>query len=555
MDDETTKVLIAGGGVAALEAALALRDLAGERVHVELLAPDPVFHYQPLSVAEPFGLGEPLSLELDHLVAAIGAHRKPFGLTGIDAWRHMAHTTKNTEVPYDILLVACGALPLPAVPGATMFRGAADTAAVTRLLDELVSGDARSAAFVIPWGSVWSLPAYELALLTAAHLEANGIGRVDLTLVTPEVEPLQLFGPPASAAIRELLEAAGVRLLLTTYAGSFADRRLELVPDSELTVDRVVALPRLEAAPLDGIPQTLSGFIPVDEHCRVLGLEDVYAAGDVTSFAVKQGGIAAQQADAAAEAIAAMVGAAVTPRPFQPVLRGLLLTGGEPRYLRRELDGSPTHEAVASRETLWWPPAKIVGRHLAPFLADLSGTPSPVEQSAQPPGSVSVEIEVDTKTATRLAAGAFVPDLGAPAGAQRVDQVMSRELVVAAPDATLGDVAEHLVRRSATAAIVVEDHRLVGILTLSDVVRASAARVQPGESLIRPWMTAEPVTVPPEWPASAAALLMSEYRIHHVPVVHGDEVVGMLDVEDVQRASAAPDTRLFRRARRVESRP
>jgi sulfide:quinone oxidoreductase len=542
VDDGTTKVLIAGGGVAALEAALTLRDLAGGRVNVELLAPDSVFRYQPLSVAQPFGLGEPLNLELDQLATAIGAHRRPMGLTGIDAWRHVAHTTKNTEVPYDILLVACGALPLPAVAGATTFRGAADTDAVTRLLDELMSGDARSVAFVIPWGSVWALPAYELALLTAAHLEANRIGGVELTVVTPEVEPLQLFGPPASAAIRELLEAAGVRLQLATYAGSFSDRRLELVPNSELAIDRVLALPRLEAAPLDGIPQTLSGFIPVDEHCRVLGLEDVYAAGDVTSFPVKQGGIAAQQADAAAEAIAAMVGAHFAPRPFQPVLRGLLLTGTEPRYLRRELGGSPSQEAMASRETLWWPPAKIVGRRLAPFLAELSGTPSPVEPSAPPPGAVPVEIEVDTSTATHLAAGAFVPNLDAPAGELRVDQVMSRELVVAAPDATLGDVAEHLIRRSATAAVIVEDHRLVGILTLSDVVRASAARMQPAESQIRAWMTAEPVTVPPEWPASAAVLLMSEYRIHHVPVVHGNRVVGMLDVEDVQRASVAPNT-------------
>jgi sulfide:quinone oxidoreductase len=538
VDDGTTKVLIAGGGVAALEAALVLRDLAGDRVRVELLAPDPVFRYQPLSVAEPFGLGEPLSLSLDDVAAAIGARRSAIGLTGIDAWRRIAYTTKNTDVPYDILLVACGALPLPAVPGATTFRGAADTSEVTRLLDELESGEARSAAFVIPWGSVWSLPAYELALLTAAHLETSRIRGVELIVVTPEVEPLQLFGPPASAAIRDLLEAAGVRLVLDTYAGSFTDRQLALVPDSVLAVDRVLALPRLEAAPLDGIPQTLAGFIPVDEHCRVLGLEDVYAAGDVTSFAVKQGGIAAQQADAAAEAIAARVGADLAPRPFRPVLRGLLLTGGEPRYLRRELDGSAEQEAVASRETLWWPPAKIVGRHLAPFLAEISSTPSPEGLSAPPPGAVPVEIEVDTSTAKHLAAGAFVPDLRAQPGEQHVDQIMSRELVVAAPDATLGDVAEHLVRRGVTAAVIVEDHRLVGILTLSDVVRASAARVQPGESRIRLWMTAEPVTVSPEWPASAAALLMSEYRIHHLPVVHDNRVVGLLDLEDVQRASA-----------------
>ena len=56
-------------------------------------------------------------------------------------------------------------------------------------------------------------------------------------------------------------------------------------------------------------------------------LEDVFAAGDIANFPIKQGGLAAQQADAAAEAIAAEAGAQVDPQPFKPVLRGILLTG------------------------------------------------------------------------------------------------------------------------------------------------------------------------------------------------------------------------------------
>ena len=60
------------------------------------------------------------------------------------------------------------------------------------------------------------------------------------------------------------------------------------------------------------------------------------AAGDLTQVPIKQGGIAAQQADAAAEAIAAEAGVALEPTPFRPVLRGLLLTGSFPRYLLSE---------------------------------------------------------------------------------------------------------------------------------------------------------------------------------------------------------------------------
>jgi sulfide:quinone oxidoreductase len=536
-DDGTTKVLIAGGGVAALEAALALRDLAGERVHVRLLAPDAEFRYQPLAVSEPFGLGDVVHLDLDELLSRLGATRIPAGLTGIDAWRHVAHTTKNVEVEYDVLLVACGALPLPAVPGATTFRGPADTAAVKQLLDELVAGTARSVAFVIPWGSVWSLPAYELALLTAAHLRERDVHGVELTIVTPEIEPLQLFGRQASRAIFELLVNADVAVRGDTYAGSFTDGLLELGTTTVLEVDRVLALPRLEGAPLDGIPQTLSGFVPVDEHCRVQGVEGVYAAGDITSFTVKQGGIATQQADAAAEAIAAAAGADLEPRPFHPILRGLLLTGRAPRYLRRDLADEPDREPIASIDRLWWPPAKIVGRYLAPFLAELAGSPRHEELPEPVPGAVPIEVALDRETVEERATGSFVPDISTEAGARVVD-VMTADVAVASSESTLGAIAEQLVRQGASAAAIVEDDQLVGILTLSDIVRVSAARVQPDESRVGVWMTSEPITVPPDWPASAAALLMSEYGVHHLPVVSGDRVVGMLALEDVQRAEA-----------------
>ena len=131
------------------------------------------------------------------------------------------------------------------------------------------------------------------------------------------------------------------------------------------------------------------GFVEVDGHGLVSGLDDVWAAGDLTSFPIKQGGLAAQQADAAAESIAAHAGAEIEPRPFDPVLRGLLLTGLAPRYIRAE----PSTEHFAfDTEPLWWPPAKIVGRYLAPFLAAELGFSAPDAHLDHPAG---VEVEVD----------------------------------------------------------------------------------------------------------------------------------------------------------------
>jgi sulfide:quinone oxidoreductase len=164
-----------------------------------------------------------------------------------------------------------------------------------------------------------------------------------------------------------------------------------VAPDGVVEAERVVALPRLEGSRIPGVPSDAHGFVPTDDFGRVGSEEDVYAAGDVTQFPLKQGGIATQQADAAAAAIAARAGAPVEPVRFKPVLRGLLLTGMTPRYLRAE---AGTARSAVDAEALWWPPAKIVGRYLAPFLATHLGTAQ--TQSQRPPSdAVPVEVEFD----------------------------------------------------------------------------------------------------------------------------------------------------------------
>jgi sulfide:quinone oxidoreductase len=232
--------------------------------------------------------------------------------------------------------------------------------------------------------------------LTAAELERRGAPGAELAVVTPESNPVGFFGSKASAAVGSLLKSGGIEFIRRrtpsplSRAGSPCDR----AGFSQRTGSsrwRAWRHPRFA-----GLPQDANGFIPVDTHGRVVGLDTVYAVGDATSFPVKQGGIASQQADAAAEAIAATAGASVEVRPFRPVLRGLLLTGGVPRYLRSPLAGGYGDSSLVSPEPLWWPPAKIAGRHLAPALAELTDThlPEPnVEDSAAVP--VTVELPAD----------------------------------------------------------------------------------------------------------------------------------------------------------------
>jgi sulfide:quinone oxidoreductase len=379
-------VVIAGGGVAGLEAALALRKLAEERVTVDVIAPHREFVYRPLAVAEPFRVAEMRRFPLEPLVRAAGGVLRHGRVASVDTDLHRVSTVEGPEQSYDVLVLALGAQAREAVPGALTFRGAEDGSALATLLEEATYGTARRLAFVVPAAATWSLPLYELALLTQSYLADRGAMGRELRIVTPEPAPLALFGLAASAAVRELLDIRGIALRTEGTPVAFEAPTLLLASGDSIAADRAVALPRLKGARPLGVPHDADGFVPTDEHGRVRGTYDVYAAGDLTTFPIKQGGIAAQQADAAAASIAALAGAPVEPQPFRPVLRGQLLTGLYPRYLRAD---PVTGVSSTSVEPLWWPPAKVVGRHLAPFLAERLGLPE-----AERPPAPGIPIDV-----------------------------------------------------------------------------------------------------------------------------------------------------------------
>jgi sulfide:quinone oxidoreductase len=384
MERANPRVLIAGSGVAALEALLALQEIATRRLEIVLLTPTPRFEYTPLAVAEPFGLGRAHRFDLREILRERGVEIVVSELAAVDAEAGRVHTGAGLTIPYDALLVAIGARRRGALPGAITFSGPRASSDVRQLLHAAETGSARRLVFAVPAGATWSLPIYELALMTGAHLTEREVV-AEISIVTPEARPLAAFGGRASAAVEEMLRARGVAFHSAVPARA-EHGRLLLDDDTPLAADAVVALPKLVAPQIPGLPRDERGFVPVDRHCRVRDLAGVFAAGDVTSFELKQGGIASQQADAAAEAIAAELGEQIEPAPFRPVLRGLLLTGRAPRYLRAEVLGGRSERSSAAEEAIWWPPAKIAGRRLGPFLA-LQGVPG-----GPPPDAVALEL-------------------------------------------------------------------------------------------------------------------------------------------------------------------
>jgi sulfide:quinone oxidoreductase len=359
------RVVIAGGGVAALEALIALRELAGDRLRVTLLAPEPDFVYRPLSVAEPFCLGHAAHHPLGDVARDFGAELVRGALAEVDPVGRTVTTRDGATLSYDSLLVAVGAWSQPVSQHAITFGAEGAPEALAGLLADLEEGYARRVAFVVPSGATWSLPLYELAIITARHVSGAGIDDVHLTFVTPEEAPLDLFGPGGSRVVADLLAAEGIEFV-GSAAAEFIHNGVEL-GGRRIHVDRILTLPVPVGPSIPGLPDTPGGFVRVDEHGAVPGLDGVYAAGDMTDSPIKQGGLAAQQAVAAAEAIAARHGVDLDPQPYRPVLRGMLLTGGQSQWLRAPAGDTPA-ASQASLRALWWPPTKIATRYLAPYL-------------------------------------------------------------------------------------------------------------------------------------------------------------------------------------------
>ena len=362
-------VVIAGGGIGALEGLLALQKLAADPLRISVLTATRHLTYRALSVAEPFG-GDPAPrYDWQFIARDRGVDWIPDMLESVRLEDRELITRDGPPVHYDALLLALGAQPRVAVPGALTFAGPRDVAAVRDALEALDPGRRHVVAFVAGTGVAWTLPLYELALMTAEYGRRHGL-ELRIELVTREAAPLDIFGAEASGAVAGRLAAAGVQLRAGTFAQEYDDGRLWLELEGPLDVDLAVALPLLAGPAVGGLPVTEGGFIPVDPYSRVRGVEHVWAAGDMTSRPIKHGGLTAQQADVAAADIAARVAGSSKPvHPYRPDLRGLLLTGADPVFLERRR-GAPSR-SEASSDFLWWPAHKVAGRHLAPYLARL----------------------------------------------------------------------------------------------------------------------------------------------------------------------------------------
>jgi sulfide:quinone oxidoreductase len=339
------EVLVVGGGIAGVEALMALADLGESRLRLRVVAAQPSFVLRPQLLGAPWG-GGPLQIDLARLCGAFGAEFTAGTVTDVDASAYRVGLADGTTLAYDRLLLAPGARPALPYTGAHVLGFGA-------LPRELAASGAGSVAIVVPPGTSWTLPAYELALLTAAH------GRGVVRVVTAEAAPMEAFGPGARPSIWALLRRRGVAV----ETGSAP----EIGADVGDLADTVIALPLLEGPALGGVPLDCRGFVRVDPAMAVVDTKHLHAAGDATNRPIKQGGLAAQQADTATAELVRSCGGRPPAVAYEPVLRGkLIAAGGEKLFLRRALDRPDPGQASPDR--LWEPAGVVCAWRLARWL-------------------------------------------------------------------------------------------------------------------------------------------------------------------------------------------
>lgn len=363
-----TRVVIVGGGVAALEAAFALQELAGDRTSVRIVARAEEFTYRPLEVREPFAGARAPRYSLAAAARSAGAELVDGEVVRVQPTRRTVVTSTGASLPFDALILCLGATPVWPHEHARRIEPGKLDETLHGFVQDVEGEYIRSAVFIVPERVGWALPTYELLLMTAERA-AGMQARLDLTLVTSEPEPLAVFGERSSAAVRARLTEAGVAIMTSALATVPGGKAVEVITDGRRTtlqVDSVLAAPELVGPSLAGIPHDEHGFIPVDGFGRVAGTDGVFAAGDATDGAIKQGGVAAQQAEVVARGVARLAGADLEVTAVEPRLHGVLLTGTTPIPL-----GSEPAGAEVLSETSGLALGKIAAPRLSAYLATL----------------------------------------------------------------------------------------------------------------------------------------------------------------------------------------
>ena len=377
------------------------RSSASPSLDIALLCREDRFEYRPLAVLEPFEGAPAWSMKLERFAADQDVRLVVDALAGVDPDRHVAITAYSGRLSYDALLVCVGARPVRALPGAITFRGGRDAAAVRAALDAVQPGEAATIAFAVPFGAFWTLPLYELAILAAARLQTRGT-RAQVVITSPEGAPLEAFGTAASTAVAQLLDAHGIEFTSHARAVTADAGELELDDGRRIATAAVVTPPRPRRPARRRNPPGQRRLHRRRRARARAGRRRRLRRGRRHHLPAQAGrpGHAAGRRGRRGHARrtrrthrSAPVRAGPQGRPLHrprariPARDGWAGAGSEPRPY-----------------SMWWPPSKIAGRHLAPYLATRAGAPRAPEVR---PERDAIAVSIDVPRAVRAVSSAL----------------------------------------------------------------------------------------------------------------------------------------------------
>ncbi len=234
------RVLVAGAGIAGLEYAFALADMAGRRAEITVIAPHDELHLKPMVVTEPFGGSLerfPFATELER--RGVGFIRDK--VASVNAKDRRIELRSGPCIGYDALMVCVGGTVRPAYSLATTFWSTSSHFPIDEYILGAAASESGTLALILPPGSTWPLPIYELALLIRRRAEELS-RTLEIRVFTPERTPLALFGVPASSAVAARLRARHIEVE-TEVDVIATEGRLRRSGGSAIDAGRAIALP------------------------------------------------------------------------------------------------------------------------------------------------------------------------------------------------------------------------------------------------------------------------------------------------------------------------
>lgn len=326
------RVVVLGGGFAALESVFLMRMRMRDQVDLALISDSDSFVFRPNTIYIPFG-ADPQSLLVD-LERPLRRRDVVFergSVAEVDPDLRRVSLADGRQLLYDKLVIATGAATAAGeVSGLTEHAATVWTAhemlgvreRFERIRDRARAGERPRVLFLIPPNNKCAGPLYEIVMMLETWLRREHVrDNVEITWSTVEKSFIQAFGPRLHELVTDEFAERGIDGHTAEVVTQVLPGEARYADGTTRGFDDLIAFPPyVSAVRYEALPSDERGFLITDAATRqVNGHPDIYAPGDAGDFPVKQAFLAFLQADTVAEHIGAEVTGHAFEAPFDPV--------------------------------------------------------------------------------------------------------------------------------------------------------------------------------------------------------------------------------------------